>query len=337
MAITPYFTRIGPCKVQLPVRLSTALPDLSTLVFTASALASDDVKNNDINPVLDTTASYYLMLAPLGEDLSNGGLTISGASPVTGPITVTTGQGIRVNIAAANLPANLVKAYAMGVYLKKNTSDFALVDYYVIDRDGNDFNCMVNYEPLPSQARYPQAVLQSATEDVNYPELGDRDPVGCDFATALRTSGGVQIERLADNVPVEPDNSSNYNQALGRGTRISFSLLANSVKNVVAANAGYYAKWTLGGRVIEQSNMSIQTAVSAVTGNVPVKLTFPPNEKGVSDTKLYLASIEQNQTPGTENWTKTATSLIPFVIDTVNLDPLLDGVHVEIGYNSRPA
>lgn len=337
MATTSYFTRIGACKIQSPIRISTALPDLSSLVFTASALAYDAHERNDVNPKLDTTASYYVMLAPLGEDLTNGGLTYSAGSPVSGPITVSSTQGIRINIAAANLPANLIKAYAMGVFLKKNTSDFAIVDHFIIDRDGNDFNCMVTYEPLPSTTRYPQSVLQTGTANASYEDLGSRDPVGCDFSSAYRTSGGVEIERVVAQVNVTPDNSVDYNQVTSRGTRIRFNVLANTVKNLVKGNAGFYARWTIGTKIVEQSTMSLQTAVSSITGNVPIKVTFPPNEFGVSDTKYYLASVLENQTGGTEQWKKDTTTTIPFVIDTVNIDPLLDGTHSELSYNIRNA
>lgn len=342
MSSQTYFTRIGAAKVRLPVRLNTTLPNLSSLVFTASAINAAgsmlDAVVNDQNSALDSTASYYVTLVLLGEDRTNGGLTYSASSPVSGPITVSgTNPGILINIAAANFPSNMNKAYAMGVMLRKNSSDYALAAYGIIDTNGNDFNYTLNFEPLPSQTLYPIGTLNTATADyATYPELGSRVAYGVSFSPSLRTTGGVEVGRDVNAITVAPDNSTDYPQKAGSGTTIRFAVLSNTVKQIVLANSGNYAKVTTpGSHTVQTAAMSLQTAVSITTGNVPVQLLMPPDENRNVEVRYYLASVSVNPVGNSERWTKTATAPVQYNVVTANQDPLLNDVSVEISYTYK--
>ncbi len=338
MSISSYFTKIGAAKVRFPVKLSSQLPNLSTLTFTASATNPADYLLNEGFTALTAGNNYYVMTALLGDDRVNGGVTWSAGSPVSGPITVSgTNPGILLNVAASNYPSGMANAYAMAVFLAKNGSDFALAAYSIIDRNGNDYNYTLINEPLTSQTLYTSTQLQSPTADyVNALEIGSRAPFGCNFSPPFRTTGGVNVQRTVDTVNVNPDNSTAYPQATARGTTITFAVLQNSMKNIVLANAGTYASYTVnGGHVVSTSNMSLQTAVALTTGNIPIQLIYPPDENRVSQVSFYLASVTTNPIGSNERWSKDSTTPLNYSVSTTNLDPLFNDVSVELGYKFK--
>lgn len=343
MSVNTYFTRVGAAKVRFPVKLSSALPNLSgtaTLTYTASATTPTDYLLNEGFSPLSTTDNYYVCLVLLGEDKINGGVTYTQASPVSGPIAPTGNTpGILINVAAANLISGMTNAYAMGVMVRKNNSDYALAAYSIIDRNGNDYNFTLINEPLPSQTLYPIAALQTATADyTNYPELGSRVGYGCSFSPPFRTTGGVSIQRTVDTVQVNPDNSTAYPLATARGTTVTFSVLQNSMKNVVLANAGTYTLTAVNGsHRVETANMSLQTAVALTTGNVPVQIVYPPDAQKAVQISYLLASVTTNPVGTNERWAKDSTTPLNYSVSTTNVDPLFNDVSVELNYIYHPS
>lgn len=334
MAIQTY--RIGVPKVFLPQRLSSDVGNkiaaVHALTFTASAATPTSLLLNDANPDLDTTASYYVTIAPVGEDKTNGGITFGATSPVTGPITVTAGQGILVNVANANYVSNMSSAMAMAVFLRKNSGNYQLQGYAYID-PSNDFNYMITSEPLATASSYTAALLQSTTAD---DAIGSRVPYAITYAALTPTTGGVNVSRDVASVTVSPDNAPDYQLATARGTTITFGLLPNDIKQVVQANAGNYAKYSVsGGHIVETSNMSLATAVALITGNMPLKLVLPPDANRVQEIRLYMGTITQNQSSGAEPWSKTSTTPLQFTFANVLVDALLNDVQVEVCYKFK--
>lgn len=341
MSQQTYFTKIGAAQVRVPYRLNTTLPDLSgstTLTFYASAANSNNLvvyNLNEDNAPLDPTATYYVMLALLGEDRQYGGLTYSAASPFSGPITVTSNNpAITINIPSSAFPANMTNAYAMGVFLSKNnTNNFALVQYDIIDRTGQDFDTVVICEPVVGQTTYPASALQTNVANLQlYPELGYRAQVyGCGFGAALRTEGGVTIQRVVGNVTVNADNSTPYPERINAGTTITFSVLGNDLANIIGFQAGTYGKViTPFGHTVEIGHMSLQTAIGFMSGNIPYQLIIPIDGQKVPEVRYYLASTLVNPVGNTEGWQKDRTNPIHVTVVTSNQDPLLNNVGVEI-------
>lgn len=333
MAIETY--RIGAAQVYVPSRVNVTVPaltSLTTAMLTAVATTPDDLLNNSTSPTLDTTANYYVALVPLGEDRNVGGLTWAGGSTAIGPITVTDGQGIVVSIAATAMPANIDKAFAMGVMLRKNNGTYKLVDYAYIDTD-NGFNYMVMSD-ADTQTGYSLATLMSTAYDSSYPELGDREAYGCTF-TRYRTSGGVEVDINSDQVNLAPDDGTNFSLPTSRVAALRFSIMQNDMKQIVQATAGKYGSFRINGHTISVSNMSFASAIAAVTGNIPFKLVLPPDANKIRQIELFLACISTNAANVTLRWAKDGTTLVPFNVNPVNLDPLLQDVSTQIGYKFR--
>lgn len=319
--------RIGAARVLLSVDDSTtSVPSLATLTFSASAVTPTDLILNDVKGSLDTTATYQVIVALVGKDLSNKGYTIGVSSPSSGSLSITTGQGILVSVTNVNWPANFNKAICAAIFLKKNNGDFQLAEFAYID-PSNDFKHMIVAEPLLTAPSFTSTLLQSSTTDDT---LGDRAPKGVTYVSLAPTTGGIQVNRRVDTVTVSPDNSADFQIATTRSTEITFQLLPNDVKDIIRASAGNYAKYTSGGRTIEEAQMSLQTAVALVTGNNPIKLLLPPDKNGKQEIRLYLGTIRQNQTAWTEPWTKTAVTPPSFTFSTVAQDALVIDEHIEI-------
>ena len=328
MAIESFL--LGPAQVYVPQRSTTVVTGLSGIRCDISAVSPTDILNNSTSANLDTTATYSVAVCPLGGDTTVGGLTLAGGTGAIGTVSVTSGQGIRVSIASTGLPANTDKAYAYGVFLKKNSGNYKLVDYAYVDVD-NGFEYLIMSD-ADSQISYPLATLTAITYSSTYPELGDRSAKGVVF-TRYRTSGGVTVNRETEDVPINPDDGGNYTLPTARTASLQFSILQNTLKQVVLANAGKFGLFTgLNGHTITVGNMSMQTAVAQVTGNLPFKLVLPPDANKVREIRLYLAMISTNKTGASERWSRDAATLLTFNVSPTNIDPLLADVSNEVSY-----
>lgn len=321
--------RLGPSSVSIPLDSSTAVPNCSSLTFTASGTTLDDSLLNDVESALDATATYQVIVALMGRDVTNKGYTISVSSLSSGSLSITAGQGILVSVTNANWPAGFDKAACAAVFLKKNSGNFQLSGLAYVD-PSNDFKHMVVSEPLITVPSYTQAQLRTYTTESE--GLGDRNPLGYTFSALKPTTGGVTIAREASTVTVAPDDSADYPIATTRSTSVSFQLLANDIKDVVRAWAGNYAKYTSGGVVYDEAQMSLLTAQAVLKGNIPLKVVMPANSSGKQETRLYLASVLQNQTAWSEAWTKSATTPVSFTFSTIGVDSILIDQSVEVIY-----
>jgi hypothetical protein len=325
--------RIGAAQVYVPTRVNTAVPDLTTVPILAAATTPDDLLNNSTSPTLDTSASYYVALAPLAEDRTYGGLTWTGASTGVGPITVTTGQAIGVTISASALPANLVYAYAMAMFLRKNNGQYKLVDYAYIDMD-NGFEALISTD-ADAESGYDLSTLMSTAYSSSYPGLGIRKPGYGVTYTQYDTSGGVQVDIQGSGVQMSPDNGRDYTIPTGHISALRFSIMQNDMKQIVAATAGKFGTWNKSGKQYSQANMSFASAIAQITGNIPFKIKLPPDQNKVREIKLFLAMISLNSANVTLNWSRDNATLIPFEVNPNNQDALLNDVCTEVSYKYR--
>lgn len=323
--------RIGVANVSIPVDDSTSVPSLSTLTFTASAVSPTVLDNNDVNQALPTSTNMQVIIGLMGRDVTNGGYTIGYCSPGSGIVSLTTGQAIEVKVPVANWPANVNKAIAAAIFLKIGASDFYLSNFAYIDPTV-DFSFLIKAKPLASAPTFTSALLQSVTADDT---LGDRSPLGITYRALSPTTGGVTVNREVSEVSIDPDTGNQFSVATTRTASISFQLLANDIRDVVAGNAGLYAQYTSGGAVFKQAQMSLNTAAALITGNKPLKLVLPPDSLGVQEIRLYLGQLVQNQQANTEAWTKSATTPITYTYSPASIDKLINNQHTEIAYSRR--
>lgn len=334
--------RIGAAKAYFPLSTTSAVAGFSgaspTLTWTASSVLALDTLVNGENPVLDTTAQYYFIIAPLGEDKLNGGYTIGSGSPIVGPLTVdgSTTTGFCLQILAANFTTNLNKAGGVLIFMRKNSSDYIPHSIAVVDVNGNDFSTLIVNEPTPGAVGYTAAQLQTAVADTTMP-FGSRAPYGYQWVLLSPSTGGIDVSFDVNQVPVSPDNSPDYTAVAGRGCSFSLKLLANAVKDIIRANAGNYAKFTLPGstKIVEVATMANQTAISLISGNKPWKLLLPPDANRVSEVQVFYAATTQNQTGGNMLWSKSQTTPVDISVQNINVDTLLDDICAVSSYSIR--
>jgi hypothetical protein len=270
----------------------------------------------------------------VGRDATNGGYTVGRTSVSSGNLTVTAGQGILVSVTNANWPANFDKAICAAIFLKIGSSDFYLADLAYIDTAA-DFKHVVIAKPALGTNAFTSALLQSTTADA---VLGDRAPLGVTYRTlSPKTSEGATIARQVSQVTVSPDTSQDQQFASARSVTISFQLLANDIKDIVAGNAGNYVSYSSGGYNFKEAQMSIQTSASRITGCKPVKLILPADNQGVQEVRLYLGQTVQNQNENTEQWGRDSFASIGYTFSANPTDALLDGVNTEIQFKSVAA
>ena len=89
---------VGVAGVQVPDISADTLPSLSGLTFTASGHTYTKRNLNGAKRALDTSATYQVILTLLGMDDTNNGYTVGYASPSSGDLTISAGQGIIVTI-----------------------------------------------------------------------------------------------------------------------------------------------------------------------------------------------------------------------------------------------
>lgn len=321
-----YSFRVGVADVSLSVDDTTSVPSLGSLTFTASGTTPTSLLVNDANQALSASLTYQVMIGLVGRDETNGGYTVGTCSPSSGNLSITAGQGILVSVANGDWPANFNKAICAAIFLKEGGSDFKLTEFAYID-SSTDFKHMIKARPLASAAEFTSTLLQSSSSDTT---LGDRTPKGVTYRTLSPTTGGVTVTRDVSQVTLSPDNSTDITISTAKTASISFDLLPNDVLDVVSGNAGLYAEYTSGSLTIKEAQMSLLTAKARITGNRPFKLLLPPDNAGVSEVRLYLGNLTQNQEGNTETWSRDAATPISYSYQAAGLDRLTQNVHTEI-------
>jgi hypothetical protein len=332
--------RLGTAKVFLPKRTSTQLSAtlVQSLTWTASAQTAGDIVQKTANPSLEAGAQYYVTIAPLGEDRTNGGLTCTKPAPMSGPISITDPltQTITLAVAASSFPTNMENAFAMTVWMKKGSGNWKRQGYGYIDGE-NGFNYSIDCEPMTSAQGYTESQLYSITNDDE--DLGDRSPYTVEYVQLTpKTAEGLQIDRNPTLVTVSPDTSQDAQLKSASGAALRFRLLSNSMKDIVNANGGTYSSFTsrLDGSTIKQSQMSLQTAVAQLTGNLPFKVVYPIDSSKVAETKIFLNCVAEPQTSSSEQWGRDNVMAVEYTINGIAFDTYLQDVHAEVG-NSRQA
>lgn len=331
--------RLGTAKVYLPKKTNTQLSStiVASLAWTASSTTATDLIVNDANPPLETGANYYVCLAPLGEDRTNGGLTSTKPTPQQGPVTISDPltDGISLHIAASDYPTNMKNSFAMLIWMKKNSGDWKRQGYAYIDPD-NDFNHMITSEPTAQAQSYTTSQIYATTNDPE--DLGSRSPYTIDYVQLTpKTSEGLQIDRQPVGVTVSPDTSQDVQLTSARGASLRFRLLSNSMKDIVRGNAGLFAQFTarVGGATISNSSMSLQSAVALLSGNLPFKIVYPIDSEKVSETKVFLNTIAQSQAASSEQWGRDNVAAVEWSINMISFDTYLQDVQTEISYRRK--
>lgn len=323
--------RTGVPTVQIPVESSTALPSLSSLTFTASAVTPTDSSLNDVRGALDASVSYQVSIGLLGRDATTGGYTVGVCSPSSGALSISAGQGIQISVQNEDWPSGVEEAFAVAVWLKSGAGNFALCQYAYMDPDV-DFVTTVMARPTSQSLRKSITLLQSSSAD---DDLGDRSALGYTFRTPTPTSGGVQIARDVSTVSFTPDTASDFQGTTTRTASISFELLQNDLKDIVDANAGTYVKYTFEGTTYEESQMSLFSAAAKLTGNKPLKLVMPQDNNGYQEIRLYLGQLTQNQESNNESWTKDNQTTVSYSYSPAPLDTMVQGVNTEVTYKKH--
>jgi hypothetical protein len=328
--------RIGVPQVFLSVDTENAVPDLTTLVYSACDSSTDitDHLNNDANQPLLTTDTYQVMLGLVGVDRTNGGYTVNRCSPGSGLITLAaSGRGIKVKVLNSAWPTFYDEAICAAIFLKTNAAKFQLAKFAFID-DAADFTTMLIAKPLRVAPKFATALLQSTTTDSI---LGNRLGKGVNYEEITPTTGNFDFRRPTSTVSVSPNNAPDFTVSVGRGTGISFQTLVNDIKTFVRAAAGIYVKYTDGTDIVEEASMSLNTAQAIIRGNRSVKVFLAPDNNGNQEIRLLIGMLTFNQEELTESWSKSATTPVTFTFNPASLDKLITNQHVEIDYLRRAA
>lgn len=325
---------VGVASVLIPTVGASALPSFDTLTFSASGTGYVNIENNSSRQLLDTSATYQVILTPFGVDISNGGYTVGRGTLSSGNLTLTANQGIKVSATAANLAllgGSVGQLFCISVWLKTGAGDFKLVDHAYVD-PSYDFVHVIGTKPRANAITKTAAQLQSTTSDN---DLGSRDPYGCVFSSVPTTTGGVQINRTGEQVSFSPDTAANFNVKTTRTASISFRVLAADVRDIVLANAGLYTRITHGGTDYEEAQMSEYSVAVSVPGSRPLKLVMPPDNLGFQTIRMYLGCVLQNQEDNTESYTKDQQIETAYSYNAVPNDTLTNNMNTELHWKIR--
>ena len=334
-----YNFRAGAIKVYLPEDTNNTIASCDALVFAAASAEQTDFLNNDGRALLGVADSYKIILTLAGRDTTNGGITHTRSSAassavVVGPSATNYPKGILLSVAAGAWPTNFAEAYGVGIWIQKNSGNYKLAEYGMIDQD-NVWRHMVLFDAQIDALARSESFLTSAITTANQDtEVGDRTPKGMVHRLVGITEDGVNIEDTAEQIQYRPDTSTNYARAISRGMTITFSVENNDMRDIISARAGEYSKFT-SGVTFEQGKMSLQGASAIATGVRPVKLTYPVDTFKTVEEVWMLAAIRQNQTGGTTNFGKQNPPLINYTIETVNDDACLQALHTTMRRKRR--
>lgn len=324
--------RVGVPGVSIFKPNGTVIDSASSVGYTAVAKTPDTPATyNSVKKPLVAGVQYQVIWAFVGQDLVNNGYTVTQSSSAAAAVTPTAGQGIAINIPAANLPNTASNTPAIAVFLKAGNGNYSLADFAYLDvSSGLDFNHTLVTRPLQS-APGPFTASQ-LTSGASTSILGSRRAGGWTKSTLAPTTGGVTVDRQVSTVTLSPDNSADFDVATTRTAQISFALLSNDILDVVQGNAGSYVAYTVNGVQFQEGQMSINTAAALITGCNPITLLMPPDGLGYQEVRLYLGQLLQNQSANTENWTKNNQTPINYVYSAVANDTLTDSMDTEIQF-----
>lgn len=319
--------RSGAIRVYLPkVEKSITTPNFNLITPLVSAITVDDELLRDVRDKVSSSANYQILLAPhtLGQTVKGyvSGQASAGSGVITG---ITSSQGILISVAASSWAANSNYLAGVQVWLKKGNDNFKLHSIVPIDT-ANLWQTVVVTDCTVDAISKTATVLQSTTADDDLGPAG-RLGYGVSFTLAGISQDGVNVDDSVEQINYRPDTSTNYFLAITRGMTVSFSLLNNSQKDIVNANAGEYVKWTDGQAEIKQALMNYQSSSAIATGNVPLRLIYPVDENKALEELYMYATVAENQTGSQSNWGKQNPPVTSYTYSTINMDGLLQAVH----------
>jgi hypothetical protein len=329
-----YSFRVGVAGVVVFESAALPIDPLTGVDFTASVVTSPTkLFLNDIQTGLPISDSLEVCVTPVGEDKTNTGLTVGPATDESGDLEVTAaGQVIKVVIENADFPTNFGKGLA-AIWLKEGAGDYKLARFSYVD-PAKDFITHVMTRPLATVQEFAYSLLASSTAD---DDLGDRNPEGWNRVRYGPTTGGVDVERIVDEVTIDIDTSTGFPIATARSTTVSFRVAANDILDIVRAGAGNFVRNTHAGVEYEEALQSLATANARVTGVKPFMLIMPINSRGFQEIRLFIGSLTTNQVGFTQNWGKTGLANTSYVFRTAIQDRLLPDQHCEIVFLRRAA
>lgn len=327
--------RIGVPEIELGRPSTTACPAMNGVTLIASAAPEEEAGNflnNDIQSPLVVGREYYFAVALVGYASSgNGGLSIGPASEVAGPVTISSGERIKLRVANGSLPSGFDECIAMAVFMRKGSaSTYQLAGYGYCNDGASDFETLVMAEPLTAATAFSLATLQSGTSDR---DLGDRNPVRNIYDLVPTSTGDVTINFNTTNAQVDPNNGPAYNVATTRGEGLSFSVLSNVLLQVIKAAAGNYGKVTANsGETLEIGQRGLATASAKLSGTRPIRLQMPADANGPGELTVYLGNLPNNQAAISLAFSKSRPAPVNFTLDPAVQDTLLKNQHNVISY-----
>lgn len=193
-------------------------------------------------------------------------------------------------------------------------------------------NVSITVSSLAFTYTSPMTIYNLATI-VADPILGDRNPQGVGYEEITPTTGDFTFRRPVQTVTVSPNTSVDFTVKTAQSSGVSFSALSNDIKTFVRAASGIYVKFAGdGGSVIQQSQMSLNTAQAILRGNRSIKVYLPPDGQGNQEIRLLVGLLTFSQIELTETWSKTAPTPVTFQFDAASMDRLINNLHTEISY-----
>lgn len=319
--------KAGVANVYLPLPVTTAVPALSTLSFTASGNTPTDSYFNSLQKVLDSTITYQVCLAVVGRD-SVAGLAVGQASPSSGNLTITSGQVIEITVPLANWPSNY-DVGMIGVFLKQGSGNFKLAGLYRPRTDVASTFVIADL-PLDAAESFLLTTLQGTTNPLNQKALGtDRTNIkGWSWGFEITpTTGAITITQTAGaSITFSPNTGADFSILSARPFNVDFQSMVNGEKALVQASAGDFTQiTTTGGRHLQTSTLGINTAQILFKGNSPLLIRQPVDpDTGVQAEVLMVGLLLQSQNELALAFSKTDPTNVPFSFQAAALDALLN-------------
>lgn len=315
--------RAGAAQAYIAESIDEVIPDLTTLSFTASAVAYDEALFKSIKGKLPTATNIQVVLGLVGE-ASEGGYAVTRCSPSSGNLTVAAGEGIQISVPLLNWPTGFENAGGVAIFLKIGASDFQLARIVAIDSQ-NELVAMVITRPRPNARTYDISLLQSIDDD---PALGsDRANVtGYAFVEITPTTDVVVETFGAEQLTFRPNNAGDFPAVTARPTSVRFQGLINDTKSVIKASAGDFVKHTKSSIIFEEADQGFNSAVAVIRGLKPFRYVMPPDGQNNSEEVTFYGLQLENTEEVALNWSKTDQVAVPYSFSSSPNDYFLDDV-----------
>ena len=332
--------KAGPGTIRFPQKVSTLLPTLLGMAFTASALTGGTTTNNSAQNALVAGTNYQIAIGLTGWDTVTQGYAVTPTTVSSGNVQVANnGDVIVVTVPLANWPANYQYCAFVIVFIKTGAGSFQPVLSVPIDSlfTARNFEVIIDHVPLAEVTQYPIATLTGSAVSNTYPGLGTtRAPAGFLFSTLSPTTDSTNIRYLIGNsITFSPNNASDFTGVGSRPVGLDFKTEFNDLQTLVEATAGNSTYATLGsGTILRQATQGLSTGNVFLKGNLPVIFISPVDPAtGASDVELFTGLLLQNSAELTLAWSKKAETPVTWNFANAPLDYLNDGCDTFFAFN----